>query len=501
MVNNRFFLGSVAFGVSFAISLVTGRDLGRAILTGATTVPAAIVAAIVVDRRSQHQAEARIETLKFHIRALQQRRMEAYQQLVEIEAEKERLGLSLSSSSSQWIQPQLAPAPRPGRQILSWDLSAPATVSERRPALAARAYELPTQVQSAGPGILAHELPTQFQSQPPSPAQELPTQMQPLGQPKTSPTSPEQLSLELEQSRIEAIAQRRKLEASLLTVQAELDQLNQQISDQRQSKEKLARELSDLKSQKRKLEAEATSLRAEVKDLENCRVEMEQYLTYAETRKRELEVSTNPLQATLKQLQTQVAGLQTELTDLETQVAARHKQKAELETQLANLKIPVVPGDGLTPVPAAKTASSPSGNGSRTSGTAQTQTLAAPAATVAPSIARPVKPANREVAKSDRPGSDLGQDWTELMVQMPEYELQVLRSLVEHNNPAGVIKRIAEANLTMPEMLIDSINERALDTVGDIIIEPGEGSTPATVARDHLKAVKKLIKTYDYLNT
>jgi 2-succinyl-5-enolpyruvyl-6-hydroxy-3-cyclohexene-1-carboxylate synthase len=70
---------------------------------------------------------------------------------------------------------------------------------------------------------------------------------------------------------------------------------------------------------------------------------------------------------------------------------------------------------------------------------------------------------------------------------------------VEQNNPASVIKKIAEDNLTMPEALIDSINELALESVGDIIIEPGSGSGPATIAREHLKTVKKLIKTYEYL--
>jgi len=82
---------------------------------------------------------------------------------------------------------------------------------------------------------------------------------------------------------------------------------------------------------------------------------------------------------------------------------------------------------------------------------------------------------------------------------LPEYELQALKVIVEQAHPAAALKHIAEENLTMPELLIDSINERALETVGDLLIDAGSGAGSATIVRDHLKIVKKLLKTYDYL--
>ncbi|WP_082906453.1 tellurite resistance TerB C-terminal domain-containing protein [Phormidesmis priestleyi] len=46
----------------------------------------------------------------------------------------------------------------------------------------------------------------------------------------------------------------------------------------------------------------------------------------------------------------------------------------------------------------------------------------------------------------------------------------------------------------MPELLIDSINERALDTIGDMILEPGSGNTPTMIAEEYRPIVQKLLQ-------
>jgi len=45
----------------------------------------------------------------------------------------------------------------------------------------------------------------------------------------------------------------------------------------------------------------------------------------------------------------------------------------------------------------------------------------------------------------------------------------------------------------MPELLIDFINQRSLDTIGDLIIEPGNESFPPKIP-EYLTNVKKVIK-------
>lgn len=46
----------------------------------------------------------------------------------------------------------------------------------------------------------------------------------------------------------------------------------------------------------------------------------------------------------------------------------------------------------------------------------------------------------------------------------------------------------------MPELLIDFINQRALNTIGDLIIEPGNESFPPKIPEEYLMNVKKVIK-------
>ena len=73
----------------------------------------------------------------------------------------------------------------------------------------------------------------------------------------------------------------------------------------------------------------------------------------------------------------------------------------------------------------------------------------------------------------------------------------MLKAIVEQDNPNAAIKQIAEANITMPNLLIDSINECANDTIGELIIEPG-GEIPE-VYQEHLINVKKMIAMYEDL--
>ncbi|HEY9883022.1 MAG TPA: hypothetical protein V6C98_05375, partial [Thermosynechococcaceae cyanobacterium] len=162
MVKQRLFLGSVAFGISFGISFLTGRGVGSAIASGATTTVATVVAAAVVDRQ-QDRPHSRIADLKHHIQALQQRRAEAYQAYVQLEAEKEHLAISLNTlafqsgqspfqSSQRYMMgspvPKLLPT---SHKTLSWNLAA-STGSEpsgnaSKPKV--QAYELPTAISAS----------------------------------------------------------------------------------------------------------------------------------------------------------------------------------------------------------------------------------------------------------------------------------------------------------------------------------------------------------------
>jgi len=87
--------------------------------------------------------------------------------------------------------------------------------------------------------------------------------------------------------------------------------------------------------------------------------------------------------------------------------------------------------------------------------------------------------------------ANLPDEWTEFMMLLTKSELQVLKA---QDNTSAKLKNIAEANITMPELLIDLINKRALNIIGELIIEPGNGSLPPIITEDYLTNVKNVLK-------
>jgi hypothetical protein len=81
---------------------------------------------------------------------------------------------------------------------------------------------------------------------------------------------------------------------------------------------------------------------------------------------------------------------------------------------------------------------------------------------------------------------------------MSDSEIQALKAIIEDENPHSVIKKIAEANITMPNLLIDSINEKANNTIGELIIAPN--ATIPEIYPEYQSDVKRVIATYKTIN-
>ena len=92
---------------------------------------------------------------------------------------------------------------------------------------------------------------------------------------------------------------------------------------------------------------------------------------------------------------------------------------------------------------------------------------------------------------------NLDATWTKFATLLPKYEVQALTAIVRHARPAQRLKQIAEANLTMPELLIDSINERALEVVGDIILEPSAQTGVPVIAQEYEGSIQAILRAYD----
>ena len=218
---------------------------------------------------------------------------------------------------------------------------------------------------------------------------------------------------------------------------------NQLESDKQLELQKIASNIEYLKLEYDKLQSQLQEKTGEKENIEqNLKIFNNQKNQLIEE-KRTLQANINFLQVELRQLQVQVIEKQNEKKALEQGLSHFEEQRRQLVEGLHNLKVQTTPS--LPPLP-------------------QEQI------------------------------PELPDEWTEFRLQLADYEFLVLKAIAEQDNPSGVIKKIAQEHLTMPEVLIDSINERAMDTIGDLIIDSGSSSSPL-IRAEYLTAVKNLIKS------
>ncbi len=247
----------------------------------------------------------------------------------------------------------------------------------------------------------------------------------------------EQKEAELNKSLSATLSAKQRAELGLKTAQAELNQLQAQLAEQQNNKSALAQEVNALIKQRQQLETQLTTLQPKVRDLEQYRSELNQFFASAEPKRQQVENSSRSLQGAIEQLQTQISSLHGELGQLETQILDRRSQKEVLDQELAVLR------DQLESGHQPKVTSIPP-------------------------------------------------EWAAFLRQLSAPELEALRAIAQQPNPNPTLKHIAEQSLTMPELLIDAINEHASDTIGDFVLDPGSGS--AIVAPEYVEAIQQLLQ-------
>ena len=473
MFKSRFFPSLVAFAVSFLLTLLTSRfDLGRALGTGVITFGASFIGAAMYAGQAQYHLRQRLAELQEHIRALQRRRADVYEEWTVISTERDRIAASFDFLQMQLQQLQVKSTDLwQQKEALSWNLGDPKTATQ-----AANSEHIATLK-----GQLA-----QLQQQ----------------------------EAELTRSLSTNLAAKQRADLSLKQTATELNQLQADVAVQQSLKRQLAQDMITLTDQKQQLEISVSSLQPQVHNLEHYKTELNQFLQSAEPKRQQIETGSKTLHSAIEQLQRQIVSLHSELIHLEGQIGDRRQQKDELDQELTSLK---QRSKSAASSPASKATSPSNGTATATPPPARPsrpptyQTIDAtttPITTPAPpnSPTRPVSfvvapPLSTPAAASPTVPttlphpSGLPADWVELLTQLPEAEFQALRAIAEESNPAATLKQIAETHLTMPELLVDAINERALDTIGDIILETAAG-VGAKVTPDHQEQVKRVIEAY-----
>jgi chromosome segregation ATPase len=248
----------------------------------------------------------------------------------------------------------------------------------------------------------------------------------------------EQKESELNKSLSATLSAKQRAELGLKTTQAQLNQFQSQLAEQQSQKAELTKEVNALLAQRQQLETQLATLEPRVKDLETYRVELSNFVESAEPKRQQVESSSKSLQGAIGNLQSQISTLQTELGQLEGQIIDRRRQKELLDLEISTMRRELEPD-------------------------------------------------------ADSQPAEPSEEWHEFWNQLPQAELEALSAIVTQPNPNAILKQIAEMNLTMPELLVDSINERAIETVGDFVIDPTPSSTGPSVAPEYLEIVKKLL--------
>ena len=331
-----------------------------------------------------------------------------------------------------------------------------------------------------------------------------------------------------------------QLEATRHALRAESHQLQNQVSDRRNQRDSLNRELSTFALQKKQLESEVIHLQDEIKNIEKSKEEANKSFTNISAEKRRLELNCNVSKSEITQLHAKIGELLEEREELENNLTLLNRLKPQLEEKLYELRVEV---QELESEQNKQKQILSSKNQERESLAADLELLQTqkqeekqqleelqqqtsllqeerdllqsqvwellqqlenlnqePSEIQAPSESEteefPFSDLIEAIAtepreKMENKSEELPKEWNDFLQSLPEYEIQVIKALLEEEKPNSIIKKIAQEQITMPNLLIDSINERAKDIIGELIISTNN-ETPEIFA-EYQQNIKRLI--------
>ena len=323
---------------------------------------------------------------------------------------------------------------------------------------------------------------------------------------------------------------------------AESQQLQNKVAESRNQRDSLHRELRTFAGQKKQLETEINSLQTEINNLQENQVELSNAFSVLTAEKRRLESNCNVSRSEITNLQSQISELQQQKQEVESNLTLLGRLKPQLEEKLYELRIAIQElevettqkNQLLVATKAERENIQAFLNSSQTKlaeQKAELQQLQGQISLLQEErdslqnqvweLLQQVETFNSESFSDNSPEDDIElfpfsemiessaiidtlkvetsdnipEEWTNFLENLSVYELEVLKAIVEQDNPKAAIKKIAEANITMPNLLIDSINERANDTIGELIID--SNSEIPKVYPEYMTYVKKMIAAKD----
>jgi chromosome segregation ATPase len=343
---------------------------------------------------------------------------------------------------------------------------------------------------------------------------------------------------ELEALKSHIVSEIKQLEAHNALLYSESSKLQNQLIERRSQRDSYHRELSSFFQERQKLEAELNYLQNELQTLDKTKADLTHSFSALNTEKRRLELNCNVSRVEVTNLQNQLIELQQQKQELESSITLLNRLKPPLEEKLYELRVEIhemeVQEQQQSQLLAAKKAEreniEASLNSLHEELTEQRRALEQLQGQVSlllderdllqnqvwellqqmetltsdsslynneqnreaeffpfSELMDSLEPVNSLADNS----KDLSEEWEKFVERLPNYEIQVLKAILEQENPNPIIKNIAEDNITMPNLLIDSINERAQDTIGELLIDTA--SDNPTIYQEYITDVRKAI--------
>lgn len=291
--------------------------------------------------------------------------------------------------------------------------------------------------------------------------------------------------------------QKQQTENNINFLQTQLRQLLERTTEQRHYQRQITQDLDLLVQQKGSLESTLQELQAQVQTLKQHKGEIDQSVRSLKQLKQDTEAEFYLVENQLQELRNQFTDLHIQKQELEDGVMLLNRLKPQLEEKSHQLQTEIQHlekqqaelGKSLHEITEQKN------NAQIHLGLLNQKVLKQQTKNdkIKQELTELIE--QKKYLFLEKNTFSIPEEWQNFIANISQSEMQVIEAIVQQSDPSKTIKKIAEDNITMPELLIDSINECALETIGDLLIEPGSDSVPLGIMEEHLVQLNKILNS------
>lgn len=289
---------------------------------------------------------------------------------------------------------------------------------------------------------------------------------------------------QLYQSLYETRSTQEQLEASITALNQECRQLIERVSELHQQRNTLYQETLNLQHQKEQEEASFHRIQNQTKVVEKSKTEIKHSLELTKTQLQKLKTQVDSLQIEAERLQLQIVDRKEQYEKLKEDVNFLEQEKQNQEQAIANLEQDI---DNLLQ------------RRSQLNTEIKIQTETPSNGVIA------VDTKNRTHHLDDIISISMvlppeWQEWLQFAQQLTPEDRTIFKVILDQD--AVTFKKLADGRATMPQVLVESLNENALKVIGDTLFVTGDNTLIPQVHEEyaHLFLNSIELKFKDFLN-